>query len=360
MPVRIKDVARYAGVSSATVSRVLADKPHVKETLRERVLDAVAALGYQPNRVARSLRVQRSLVLGIVISDIQNSFFTSVVRAVEDVAHQSGYAVFLCNSDEDPDKERLYIDLLLGEKVAGVVLTPTRDTAQAVRALLDAGIPVVSIDRRVSGLDIDSLDIDSVATDNACAAEALVGHLVAEGHRRIGAVLSQRGITTGRERFEGYCRALDAAGIALDMSLVLTGDPFEADGYRLTRELLERADPPGALFTGSKLLTTGALRAIYEGGLSVPDDVSVAAFDGLDWMPAMPAMTTAVQPTYAIGETAARLLLERIDRPERPVRHVVLKSDLRFRPHPDAPAGGAADSKAGTAGRRPTPPRASR
>ena len=325
MSVRIKDVARYAGVSSATVSRVLTKKPHVSQAVRERVMSAVQTLGYQPNRVARSLRVQRSSVLGLIISDIQNSFFTAMVRAVEDVAYRHGYAVVLCNSDEDPRKERLYIDLLSAERVAGVVLTPAKEGVTACDALLKAGIPVVAVDRRVPGLDIDT-----VCTDNIAAAAELVGHLVRQGHRRIGAVLSDLEITTGRERFEGYRRALEIANLPIHEELVLTGEPFEREGYRMTRLLLGRSERPTALFTGSKLLTKGALRALYEAGLRVPQDIAVVAFDELDWMPFNLDMVVAAQPTYAIGETAARLLLERLRDPSKPAQTVTLPSELRI------------------------------
>jgi DNA-binding LacI/PurR family transcriptional regulator len=340
-PVRIKDVARRAGVSSATVSRVLTNKPYVRDEVRCKVLAAVDALGYRPDRVARSLRSRQSSVLGLVISDIQNPFWTTVVRAVEDVASQHGYAVFLCNSDEDPAKERLYVDLLRDEKVAGVVLTPALESVVSCDTLLRAGIPVVAVDRRVTGAEIDT-----VLTNNVEASRALVAHLIERGQRRIGAVLSSRGITTGRERRLGYRRALDDAGIEPDEALIRTGVPFENEGYRLTRELLSLPERPPALFTGSQLLTRGALRAIYDAGLRVPDDLMVASFDDLGWMPFAIDMPVAVQPTYAIGETAARMLFGRIAEPGRPARTVTLPSELRFATGPHAarleraPAGG--------------------
>lgn len=324
-PVRIKDVASHAGVSSATVSRVLTGKPYVRDEVRSRVLAAVEALGYRPDRVARSLRSRSSRVLGLIISDIQNPFWTALVRAVEDVASRHGYAVFLCNSDEDPDKEQLYVDLFRDERVAGVVLTPTHESVASSDALLEAGIPVVAVDRRITGAEIDT-----VLTNNTEASRALVGHLLDGGHRRIGAVLSDLGITTGRERHQGYRAALAAAGIPLDPELIRTSRPFEADGYRMASELLDLPEPPSALFTGSQLLTRGALRALLERGHAVPDEVALAAFDDIGWTAVRIEVAVAVQPTYAIGETAARLLLERIRDPERPARTLVLPSELRL------------------------------
>lgn len=326
-PVRIKDVARHAGVSSATVSRVLTDKPYVRDEVRRRVLEAVDDLGYRPDRVARSLRSRQSSVLGLIISDIENPFWTAMVRAVEDVASQHGYAVFLCNSDEDPGKERLYVDLLLDEKVAGVVLTPALESVVSCDALLEAGIPVVAVDRRMTGVEIDT-----VLTDNIEASRALVTYLIERGHRRIGAALSNLGITTGRERYQGYQEALAAAGIPLDAALVRTSGPFEAEGYRMVADLLDGAEPPEALFTGSQLLTRGALRAIYDRGLSIPGDIALASFDDPGWTAIDLDVPVAAQPTYAIGEAAARALLDRIRDPERPPRTLILPSELRLDP----------------------------
>lgn len=323
MAVRIQDVAQRAGVSSATVSRVLANKPHVREALKKRVQDAVKALDYQPNRVARSLRVQRSSVIGLIISDIQNSFFNTVVRAIEDAAYERGYAVFLCNSDEDPVKEKLYLELFQAERVAGIILTPTRETSASLTSLIASDIPVVSVDRRVPGAAIDT-----VLTNNAEASCTLVTHLIEQGHKRIGAVLSDLAITTGRERFAGYKQALRAAKIALSEDLVRVGRSVEADGYALAKALLSSPKPPTALFVGTKLMSLGALRAIYEQGLIIPDNIALAVFDKLDWMPFTPPTSYAQQPAYELGERAAQLLLERMTQPELSARQLVLPSSI--------------------------------
>jgi len=327
VPARIKDVARRAGVSSATVSRVLANKPHVSQEMHERVLAAVEELGYQANRVARSLRAQRAAIIGLIISDIQNPFFTSLVRAVEDVAYQHEYGVFLCNSDEDIEKERLYIDLLHAEKVAGVVISPTRETDNPSRKLVEAGIPVVAVDRRM--LD---LEVDTVVVDNVGAALDIVGHLISDGYRRIAAVVGPPTTTTGRERLEGYVRALKAHGLPILPRLVGTGLPKEAFGYQFTAELLNLDEPPTALFTGNNLLTVGALRAIHERGLRIPDDIALVAFDEMDWMSLIrPSLTVVAQPTYELGRAAAELLLKRIEDSTCPIQEIMLKPTIFIR-----------------------------
>jgi DNA-binding LacI/PurR family transcriptional regulator len=327
MTTGIKDVARRAGVSSATVSRVLTDKPHVREEVRQRVLAAIKEMGYQPSRVARSLRIQRSHIIGLIISDIQNPFFTNLVRAVEDVAYEHQYAVVLCNSDEDVEKEMLYIDLMRAEMVAGVLITPTRETNSPCKKLIEAGIPVVAVDRRM--LD---LEVDTVVTDNVGAAFDLVSHLIVDGHQRIGGIFATSTTTTGRERQEGYFQALQEHGLPIDSSLVRMGLPKEDSGYRFAGELLDLPNPPTALFTGNNVLTTGAIRAINERRLQIPGDIALGAFDEMSWMSLIkPSLTVIAQPTYELGQTAVNLLLQRIKDRTRPRQEIVLKSKLFVR-----------------------------
>lgn len=308
MPVRLADIARRVGVSTATVSRALANKPYVNEEVRQRVLAVVEELNYQPNRVARSLQGRRSKIIAILISDIQNPFFTRLVRAVEDIAHNNNYATFLCNTDENSDKEELYVNLMVAENVAGVIACPTMEETAKWQNLHDAGIPIVVVDRR-----LPSAPVDTVVVDNVGAASAVVTHLIENGHQRIGAILGEPHITTGRERYEGYVRALAAHNLPVIPELVRQGMPREENGYQFTCELLELPERPTALFTGNNLLTLGALRAIRKAGLRIPDDVALVAFDELDWMSLIqPQLTVVAQPTYELGEIAAKLLFRRL------------------------------------------------
>ena len=325
---RLKDVAERAGVSAATVSRVLAGKPHVSVAVRERVLGAAAALHYRPNRIARSLRVRRSRVVGLVVSDIQNPFFNQVVRAVEDTVLSHGFGVFLCNTDENPEREGRYLELLLDEQVAGVILTPTHAEAEAYRAFLQAGLPLAVIDREIQGLEVDT-----VVSDNQEASRVAVAHLIAAGHTRIGTVLSDLTISTGQLRFTGYRQALADAELVFEPELAVFGKPVEAEGYRMTQKLMQRSALPTALFTGSKLLTLGALRYLFEHGLMVPKTpktVALAAFDGLEWLPNLPEILSVTQPAYDIGKRAAELLLERMSGFERPAERLVLPSAVTW------------------------------
>lgn len=322
----IKDVAREAGVSTATVSRVLANKPHVRPEVRERVMESVDQLNYRLNRVAQSLRIQKSNIIGLIVSDIQNPFFTSVSRAVEDVAYEQGISVFLCNTDENPDKEALYLELMRDQNVAGIIFSPTRKTADAFAEAVTLDMPMVVIDRQVR-----DVKVDSVLIDNSEAAYTIVGHLLADGHRRIGALFGV-GSTTGRERRESYIRALKDHGIKPSPELSFFVPAKEADGYRGANQLLDLAEPPDALFTSNGLLSAGALRAIRERNLVVPDDIAFASFDETTWTPLVsPGITVYEQPTYEIGQTAMELLLKRMKDPTRSTREVILNGRLVVR-----------------------------
>ena len=272
----IKDVASKAGVSVATVSRVLNNNPRVKSPARARTLAAITQLGYQPSGIARNMRSQSVRVIGLVISDIQNPFFTTLVRAVEDVAYENQYTVLLCNSDEDLQKEQLYIDVLSRERVAGAIIVPTGK--DAFTPLLNARVPVVMVDRIVA----DRV-ADAVVLDNVAGAFAATKHLIELGHRRIGLVGAPTSVSVGRERQRGYEKALRASKLKLDPNLICIGNFKEQGGYQAARALLERDPRPTAIFAVNNLMTLGACQAIAEKRLRIPKDISVIGFDDMPW-----------------------------------------------------------------------------
>lgn len=322
----IREVAARSGVSISTVSRVISNGQHVSEETRQRVLAAVAELGYQPSRVARRMRGRPSQVLGLVIGDVQNPFFTSLARAAEDVASENGYAVFLCNSDEDVRKEKMYADLLVAEQVAGVVMSPTNETGTTCTRLIESGIPLVTVDRRL--LDVP---VPWVLVNNEQAAYELTSHLLADGHRRIAGLFGPMTMTTGRERYLGYARALEAYGLPVLPELVRSGPPHEAEGRAFTRELMTGAEPPTALLAGTNLLAMGALLALHELKLRVPDDVGIASFDVVPAMPLLePQITRVAMPTYEMGRVAVEILLRLIGGEEAPPPNVVLQAPLQL------------------------------
>ena len=322
----IYDVARRAEVSAATVSRVLNGHSSVDPQLAERVRAAVTELDYRPSALARNLRRSRTSLWAVIISDVGNPFFTSLVRGVEDVAQSSAYSVVLCNSDEDPDKEANYVSVALAEQVAGVILSPSGQPAVAAR-LLDAGTPLVLIDR-----ELRDVGADSVLVDNEHGAAEAVAHLLANGYQRIGCITGPESVSTARRRLRGYQQALADGGSHYDDSLVRYGDFRETGGYRAMTELLDLPEPPDAVFVANNLMAVGALECLRVRGVTVPDQVGVVGFDDLPWPSLVrPALTTVSQPTYELGRVAAQLLSERIEDRDREPTTVVLKTELRVR-----------------------------
>ncbi|MCA9979432.1 MAG: LacI family DNA-binding transcriptional regulator [Anaerolineales bacterium] len=323
--ISIKDVALEAGVSTATVSRVLANKPHVSPKLKQKVWTAVEKLDYRPNLIARSLRSQKSSTLGLIVSDIRNPFFTAISRAVEDTAHKQGYSVFLCNTDEDPEKELLYLNLMQDEHVAGLIFSPTRHSAEHF-ADLHIHFPTVIIDRQVT-----APNVDMVLIDNVMAGYTLANHLLENGYRRIGGLFGEAS-TTGRLRRQGLEQALREFGLEPMPELMQFVAPKIETGREPALALLDTAVPPDALFTTNSLLTAGALMAIRERQLHIPQDIALVGFDETIWSQLVePPVTLVAQPTEEIGRTATELLLKRIANPERSMRQVILQTSLLVR-----------------------------
>jgi LacI family transcriptional regulator len=308
----IRDVARLAGVSTMTVSRVINSSGYTSQETRSRVKRAIAELGYVPNAVARHLRSKQTKAIALVLSDITNPFFTTIARGVEDVAGPRGFSVMFCNTDESEDKEGRYLHLLVERQVDGVLLVPAGNPNPSIRLLRAHKVPLVVIDRRVPGRRVDNVRCDSEA-----GAYALARHLIGLGHRRIGVLTGRRAISTSLDRVAGVRRALEEAGLGLDDALVRWGgfnfgDLNLADGHQMAGEVLSAtADPPTALFAANNFIAFGAIRALREMGIRVPDDISVVAFDDLpaEWV-SDPFMTVAAQPAYDIGRRAAEMVID--------------------------------------------------
>jgi LacI family transcriptional regulator len=337
----IFDVAREAGVSISTVSRVLNGNERVDPGLAVRVNRVVKELNYRPNRVARSLRLRQNRAWAVVISDIRTGpFFADLVRGIEDGAYEAGYRMFLCNADEDPAKEAGYLQLAIDENVAGVILTPS-GPATDLRPLLEAGIPIVLSDRRLPGVQADT-----VVADNVAGAKQAVDHLVANGFRRIACITGPLDTTTAAERLLGYRQSLEGAAIGYDPRLVRGADFREEGGRLAMQELIEVNPRADAVFISNNRMAAGALQAIDEAGLSIPQDLALVGYDEMSWAPLLrTALTTVSQPAYDLGHESARLLLSRLNGYGGSARTVVLPTSLHVRassaPRPKpAPAAG--------------------
>lgn len=319
--VQIRDVAARAGVSVASVSRVLSGQRNVGEDIRRRVLDAVKALGYRPDLAARRLRSRRTDTIGLVVADIRNPFFTDVSRAVEDVAYEHRMRLILCNTDEDPERETSCLELMRDENVSGVILAPSLRLLARFRAS-NYPFPLVLVDR----CEGDTV-ADAVVLDNVEAARALTTHVIEAGHQRI-LFLHGASSATGRQRLAGYTAAMTAHGLAPEA----VGVAPVTDRSREVARLLLARSLPEAVVASSGLILLGLAQALREANRVIPRDIAVAGFDDLPWTRLVdPGLTVIAQPTYDMGREAAELLLQRIADPDKPVRRIVLRGELVVR-----------------------------
>lgn len=322
--VKLLDVAREAGTSVATVSRVLNDNDRVAPELVARVRAAAAKLGYRPNNVARNLRRQRSTLWILIISDIEIAFFTSVARGVEDTAMKYGYSVVLCNADEDDHKEAAYIDLAVAEQAAGVIISPHSDRTH-IDQLATAGIPAVLVDRTLPE------PVDSVVADSRGGALGATEHLLAQRWRRPACITGPQSAQTAVLRRLGYEDALRAARIRTKLAI---HRPYTIEGGRdATARLFERDRPPDSLFVANAALTLGVLQELKSRNLRPGRDIGLICFDDAPWAPFIdPPISVVSQPAYRMGAQAAGLLVERIGgAADAPPRRIVLGTDLIVR-----------------------------
>jgi LacI family transcriptional regulator len=316
MPCTIKDVARRAGLSSSTVSRSLNKSGYVNAVTRQRVDEAVAALGYEPNWHARGLRGKPSRLIGLIIPDISNTYYTAIARVVSNTLRARDYELVLCVNDEDAQIDLHYLQILRQKRADGILYTHPASGSNRpyLRQLALGGLPIVEINRQ---REKDLLD--AILANNYEGACLMTEYVIRRGHRRIGLVLGEPSITTGRERLNGYLNALKEAGMPNELGLVRTGSFTRGHGERATRDLLDLPEPPTVIFAGSNRILMGVLAALDERGLSVPGDMSVVSFDDSEWLSIwQPPITCVDVAVDEMARLAAELLLQRIENPSEP------------------------------------------
>ncbi|MEU6772897.1 LacI family DNA-binding transcriptional regulator [Streptomyces sp. NPDC046759] len=325
------DVARSAGVSVATVSHVLNGTRPVLPHTRQAVLDAVDALGYTPNTLARSLVTSRTRSLGLAVSAISNPYFTEILQGVEAAALEAGYSLLIADPHDDPEHERKVVQLLHERRVDGMIVAPSARPHELVAYLRRHAVPTVFLDRMIDGgMAGGAAGIgpgepapwyDQVCAESAEPTARLVTHLAGLGHRRIGLVAGLPGLSTTSERVRGYRDGLTAAGLAHDERLLVSGNSESTGAEQATTALLALPDPPSALVTANNAMTIGALRALRRHGLSVPDDIALCCFDDFAWADLFsPRLTAIAQPSRELGTQAVRVLLDRLEEPRRATR----------------------------------------
>lgn len=324
----IRDVARRAGVAPITVSRVINNSGYVSPETRTRVEAAIAELRYVPNTLARSLRFKKTRVLALIVTDITNPFWTTVARGVEDVANAHGFSLILCNTDEDEAKQDAYLQALLQKRVDGFILVPARSVADPVLIIQAQNVPVVVLDRR-----IPDVAVDVVRSDSEGGAYRLITYLLALGHRHIATLSGPPTISTALDRVAGYRRALAEAGLPPEAEMVFYGNYDIESGYQNALRAMKHTPRPTALFAANNFIAIGALRALHEAGMRVPDDMALVCFDDVPmWLQITPFFTMASQRAYQMGQHATELLLERLAGPDmREPREIVLPVDIVVR-----------------------------
>ena len=323
----IYDVAKRAAVSVATVSSVVNSSSYVSPELRDRVESAIRELNYSPNLLARGLARQKTLSLGVLVPDIANFFFPEIVRGVEDKAKAAGYTIILGSSDNQADKEELYLKLFLSNRVDGIVLVkaPGGMKPELLRMLKLSEVPIVLLDR-----SYDELKTDSVLADDLGGGYLATRHLIELGHRRIALICGLPGVSTTDGRYQGYEKALHEAGIPLNDALVGAGDYGSDSGYEVGLKLLKQK--PTAVFVTNYMMTIGFLKALDERKLSTPRDVSVVSYDDFFWNGVFsPRLTCVAQPKYQLGYKAAEVLLSRIQKKHKRKQTMVLENTLHVR-----------------------------
>ncbi len=339
MAATIKDVAERAGVSLITVSRVINATGYVSAATRAKVQAAIAELQYIPNQMASSLRTRQSSTIALLLPTIAETFWTTIARGVEDEAESRGYSVFLCNTDNDTEKESRYFDVLLGYRVAGVITVPASESASQLHLLHEHRMPFVQIHRKV-----ESVAGDVVRGDSYGGAVALTKHLVDAGARRVAYVGGFRSLLNSRDRVAGYEDALRAAGLEVDPSLIRLGTFEQQTGYAIVRDLLQSGVEPDAIFIANSTLAIGALHALIETGVRIPRDMLVASYyDNSALDDFSPFMSTAIQPTYEMGRLSVRRLFMRIAGASLPPEDLILPNRIMIRNAFDA------DRESGTA-----------
>ncbi len=319
------EVARAAGVSQSTVSHVINKTRRIAPETERAVLDAIERTGYVSDAVARSLRTGRSGTIALAISTISNPYFADVVHAIERTITEAGFRLVLIDAHDDPDQEVQAVRELISHRPDGLIIAPSARPDRAFGILNRKGVPTVLVDRIIGGVS----SIDSVTVESTESMRSLVGHVASKGHRRIAFITPKSGLSTTTERLAGYRLGLEDADLPYDSRLVLS---FEGRASEVAlREVLASARPT-ALVAGNNQQTIETLRGLDALGMKVPGDISLACFDDFPWADLFePRLTAIRQPVDLLGGSAARMLLERIENPDAPARHLSLAPELIIR-----------------------------
>jgi LacI family transcriptional regulator len=325
----IRDVAKQAGVSISTVSRVVNQSTPVDPVTSARVREAIAALGYRPNLLARSFRRRVTHTIGLVVPDNSNPFFAELARVIEDEGFAAGYSVILCNSDLSETKQATYVGALLAKRVDGLIivssgLIPTDSGSDVMGSILEANVPCVAIDR-----DLGDMTVDQVLVDNEQGGALAADYLYGLGHRRFAYVAGPSDLTPSAGRIAGFRRRLERIGAEVAVVRALPGNGRHDGGVQAARSLVDLGLDVTAAFVFNDLTAIGMIGALHRCGCRVPADLSIIGFDDIPQAgTGIPALTTIAQPVFEMGKASVRLLLDRIARRDAPHQRLVFPTEL--------------------------------
>lgn len=327
----MKDIAKEAGVSKATVSRVINHTKPVSAEIRQKVEKVINEYNYKPSSVARSLARSETHVIGLIIPDISNAFYSELVEGISHTAHSKGYNVFLCNTFRDHDLEIEFLNLLEEKQVDAIILTTFHTTKEQKDFIKKFHKPVVTVNRLFTGKDLPR--VPNIDIDNFEAAKDAVEYLVETGHKRIGVVRAEQQDQTCIDRLEAYKCVLKKHNMPIDDHLIVGYDFHFESGYEGMMDILENHEHPDAMFCLSDELATGAIRAIFDYGLKVPEDISVVGFDDIPLASRfMPAITTISQPIFEMGKAATDTIYKMLtDEDTKEIKNTVLHHEMIIR-----------------------------
>ncbi|MFO7294520.1 MAG: LacI family DNA-binding transcriptional regulator [Clostridia bacterium] len=307
MAATIKDVAKYAGVSISTVSKYI-NGGRVREKNRQRIEEAIKALDFKVNELARGLKTNRTMTVGVLIPSLENIFFTSIISYMENILLKNRYSTIVCDYRNDVKLEKIKFEFLMDKMVDGIIMVPHEEDIQYINKAFEKNIPVVLIDRMIKGIECDV-----VLTDNLNASYNAVEQLIMRGHRRIGIICGPKDVYTTQERLKGYIRVHEDYSLQIDDRLIKFGNYDVESGYNLLLMLLEEVPPPSAVFVTNYEMTVGAVMAVNEKNICIPHDLSLIGFDNIQLAKVVkPSLSIVTQPIQQIGETAATILLKRM------------------------------------------------
>lgn len=328
----IKDVALKAGISTATVSRYLNNNGYVSKEIQEKLYNVIKELDFIPNNVAKSLKKTETKTIGIVIPDLSNVSFMDTVKAISDVATENEYQPIILSSDEDIEKENKILDVLVSKRVDGIIIASAGSSGEKILKINNRNLPVVLLDRDACNTG-DDIKVDAVVNDNFSGSYKMVNYLISLGHQKIAIITSSKSQVLINERLNGYIKALEDNNMEVNPNYILYGDSKFESGYKLTKELIMQPLKPTAIFTVNNIMALGAVSALNEMNITIPDKMSICAFGEFKYHAVLnPDLTVVNQQPYNIGKKAAEILIKKIqNHQDWKAKKIVFESDIIMR-----------------------------